>query len=252
MRVRIYRDRPSNSAVELGRSTGYKALKIQGSTFRARHNDVIINWGCTSVPDYLHNAACVLNKPELVANACDKLKAFDSMLRVGVRVPDFCVDPQVARQWQREGHTVVVRKLLRASSGRGIVVCSPNDELPDAPLYVKYIKKQDEYRVHVLGGRVIDVQRKMRTYSVPDEDVNWQIRNHINGFVFGRTDVEINEDTRTQAVQAVRSLSLDFGAVDVVWNEHQQKCYVLEVNTAPGLEGTTLEKYSDAFTLMLT
>ena len=36
---------------------------------------------------------------------------------------------------------------------------------------------------------------------------------------------------------------LDFGAVDVLWNERQQKAYVCEVNTAPGLEGITLDNY---------
>jgi hypothetical protein len=42
-------------------------------------------------------------------------------------------------------------------------------------------------------------------------------------------------------------LELDFGAVDLIWNENQNVVYVLEVNTAPGMEGTTLENYCDAF-----
>jgi D-alanine-D-alanine ligase-like ATP-grasp enzyme len=37
---------------------------------------------------------------------------------------------------------------------------------------------------------------------------------------------------------------LDFGAVDVIWNEKQQRAYVLEVNTAPGLEGQTVDDYA--------
>jgi glutathione synthase/RimK-type ligase-like ATP-grasp enzyme len=36
---------------------------------------------------------------------------------------------------------------------------------------------------------------------------------------------------------------LDFGAVDVIWNERQQRAYVLEINSAPGLEGTTIDDY---------
>jgi D-alanine-D-alanine ligase-like ATP-grasp enzyme len=40
---------------------------------------------------------------------------------------------------------------------------------------------------------------------------------------------------------------LDFGAVDVIWNEKEDKYYVLEVNTACGLEGTTLDKYVEQF-----
>jgi glutathione synthase/RimK-type ligase-like ATP-grasp enzyme len=45
---------------------------------------------------------------------------------------------------------------------------------------------------------------------------------------------------------AVSALGLDFGAVDIIWNEREDKCYVLEVNTAPGLQGSTLENYANA------
>jgi D-alanine-D-alanine ligase-like ATP-grasp enzyme len=40
---------------------------------------------------------------------------------------------------------------------------------------------------------------------------------------------------------------LDFGAVDIIYNAKRNECYVLEVNTAPGLEGTTVEKYATKF-----
>ncbi|MNY63636.1 hypothetical protein D3C86_2006230 [compost metagenome] len=46
---------------------------------------------------------------------------------------------------------------------------------------------------------------------------------------------------------AVNAIGLTFGAVDVIWNEYRHQAYVLEVNTAPGLTGTTLEKYAEAF-----
>jgi glutathione synthase/RimK-type ligase-like ATP-grasp enzyme len=114
-------------------------------------------------------------------------------------------------------------------------------------LYVEYIKKKEEYRVHVAFGHIIDVQRKGRNRDVPDEDVNWQVRNHGNGFIYMRGGVDIPDCCRSLALAAVESLGLDFGAVDVIWNEHEDRWYVLEVNTAPGLSGTTLEKYADAF-----
>ncbi len=65
-------------------------------------------------------------------------------------------------------------------------------------------------------------------------------------FVFARGGVEAPEDVKTQAIEAIRALGLAFGAVDVIWNEKQQKAYVLEVNTAPGLCGQTLEDYANA------
>ena len=40
---------------------------------------------------------------------------------------------------------------------------------------------------------------------------------------------------------------VDFGAVDVVWNQQNGQAYVLEINTAPGLAGQTITSYANAF-----
>jgi len=50
-----------------------------------------------------------------------------------------------------------------------------------------------------------------------------------------------------EGLASVMALGLDFGAVDIVYNENDNKAYVLEINTAPGLSGTTLEKYVEVF-----
>ena len=48
------------------------------------------------------------------------------------------------------------------------------------------------------------------------------------------------------------AVGLKIGAVDIIWNELENKCYVLEINTAPGLEGTTLVKYTEAILKEIT
>jgi D-alanine-D-alanine ligase-like ATP-grasp enzyme len=48
------------------------------------------------------------------------------------------------------------------------------------------------------------------------------------------------------SISAVNTLGLDFGAVDLIVAK-DGRVYVLEVNTAPGIEGITLEKYVKAF-----
>ncbi len=73
------------------------------------------------------------------------------------------------------------------------------------------------------------------------------VRNHDNGWVFCRQDVHPPDEVINQSIEAVRALGLDFGATDVGWNEYYQKACVFEVNTAPGLEGTTLENYTTFF-----
>ena len=141
------------------------------------------------------------------------------------------------------------RTPLTASEGRGIVVANNRAELVNAPLYTKYVKKKDEYRIHVLrrpGGMpvAISIQRKAKRNGV---DADFKIRNLANGFVFVRDGVKAPDDVRIQAAAAIEASGLAFGAVDVIWNEHQGRAYVLEINTAPGLEGQTVEDYAEAF-----
>jgi D-alanine-D-alanine ligase-like ATP-grasp enzyme len=101
--------------------------------------------------------------------------------------------------------------------------------------------------VHVFKGKMIHKQRKARRLDVPDEEVNWKVRNHDNGFIFQIEDFDMPEDCAVQSIAAVEALGLHFGAVDVVYNAKEQRAYVLEVNSAPGLSGTTLDKYVEAF-----
>jgi D-alanine-D-alanine ligase-like ATP-grasp enzyme len=113
-----------------------------------------------------------------------------------------------------------------------------------APLYTQYIKKKDEYRVHIFGGKVIDVQRK--AVRPGHQNPDFRVRNTANGFIFVRNDVEAPADVLLQATNAVTVLGLTFGACDVIYNAKSNKAYILEVNTAPGLTGTTLENYINA------
>lgn len=243
----------SASAKALAQGLQAKRIKKTGSNFtpltRRGSQKVVINWGSTE-PHPRVQGARVLNDFESVYNACNKLQAFVVLDECGVKIPDFTTDIEEAKSWQQQGFGVVERHLLRANSGRGIKIKEANQELEQAPLYTKYIKKQSEYRLHVLGGEVFDIQQKRRSREVSDEDVDWQVRNTAGGFIFARDNVDLNpitDQVKDMCTLAVRSLGLDFGAVDLVWNQHTDTCYVLEVNTACGLQGSTLVNYVNKF-----
>lgn len=241
-RIRVYPYKPgSASARALSQELGALRIKHRNSRYRYRTGDVVINWGSTD-----HDQPFTLNNSHAVELACDKLRCLRTLSEAGIPVPAFTITRNMARNWVEEGHKLVCRTLTRANSGRGIVMAETPDQIVDAPLYTQYIKKQDEYRVHVFNGQVIDVQRKMRRRDVPDDEVNWQIRNHSNGFIFGREGVAIPEYVHTRAIESIAALNLTFGAVDIIHNARQDEYYVLEVNTAPGLTGTTLTNYAEA------
>ena len=254
-----------------------KALRIKSlarhiESRRPLRQQPLINWGAASI-DFSRTVwranrgfTRTLNTPDSVALAHNKLLTFNTLTNAAVSVPDWTEERATAQQWVNEGYTVVVRTLLNASEGKGIILWNRELPLADnvrAPLYVKYIKKKHEYRVHVAKAypvnpdtgthTILCIQQKLRKRGFENRDN--QIRNHDNGWVFAVNDiVQPHTDIKIQSIEALKALALDFGAVDVVWNERQQKAYVLEVNTAPGLEpeGTALKAYVDYFRHFMT
>lgn len=246
MRIRIYPyNSGSESAMALSEHTGFKRVKHKNSKFKPTKDDVIINWGHRG--DALDSFNCtILNEPRKVAVASCKLATFELLSEHEVSVPNFTTDPKEVKLWLDAGREIVARTKLNGSSGEGIVIINRDrPEIVSAPLYSMYIPKKEEYRVHVMDGKVFDIQRKIRD---PEKNVTgWHIRNHSSGFIFVRNDIRPNQDVIDQSLKAIQSMCLDFGAVDVIFNSRHQKAYVLEVNTAPGLVGQTATSYAEAF-----
>lgn len=237
----------SRAARSLAEALGGRVLKIDGtSRFTPRRGDVIINYGNTDARQYQR---CHLNGVNLT-HATNKLNFFRTMSDRGLTelIPQFWTRREDIPQ---DAYPIVCRTVLAGHSGDGIVIADTVDGLVDAPLYVKYIKKQEEYRVHVGMRRgqsiIIAVQRKARRRETPDEQVNWQVRNLAGGFVFARDGIVVPDPVTEAAHRCMREAGIDFGAVDVIWNQREGRAYILEINTAPGLEGQTITDYANFF-----
>lgn len=235
----------------MGQLLSYRVRRLfndrPNPTFVSRPWTKVINWGnSTSRADV--GSSPIVNRFDSVRLASDKLATFKQLKdQDGIRIPIFTTDRTVATGWLRDGVGIVCRTVLRGHSGAGIVLVTEKDkELPQAPMYVQYIKKQDEYRIHVTFGEVIDVQEKRQRKDY-DGDTDFQVRNHHTGWVYCREDIKEPAGMRAMAIATVARLGLDFGAVDIIHNAKSNSCYVLEVNTAPGLEGATIEKYAQSF-----
>lgn len=249
----------SRSASALSAALGGRVLRREGSKFVPGRHRKVINWGSSSCP-----YEC-LNQDDFVALASNKLAMFnhwkgDPWDTEGPRVPQWTASQEVAQGWLSGGRgttgsprfgVVVARQTLCGHSGQGIVIRETGQELPKAPLYVEYVPKDAEYRVHVFNNEVIDVQRKIRDPEVEPKD--WAIRSRVNGFIFtrstsdGRRHADVcPPDVLLQATRAMGVSGLVFGGVDVIWNEKRSKAFCLEINSACGLEGSTPEIYANA------
>lgn len=235
--------RPSNSAKELASCEGFRRM-VAGKKYRA--NDVIVNWGTTK--EFPVNSPLVLNTPEAVKRAANKFFTFGSLAGAFVPTVPWTANMAVAKEWQEAGYVVVARKILTGHSGAGIIIVEQGEDIPEVPLYTRYVNKVREFRVHATRLGIIDTQQKVRDPKV--EPKSWKVRSHDNGFIFARNNIQQNAERDALAIQAVTVLGLDFGAVDIV-EDKKGNFYVLEVNTAPGLEGQTIGAYTVGLTALL-
>jgi glutathione synthase/RimK-type ligase-like ATP-grasp enzyme len=176
-------------------------IKLENSRYRYRAGHTIINWGNSRRPSWMSTDVPVLNSPEAVAIASNKLLTLEKLEGEGVPTIPFTAEESDADMWLQDGTKVYVRHSLTGHSGEGIEVVSGNsnarkmfavqeaqrlldeagmedeaDDLdhvyssladyapvvPTAPLYTMGIHNHGEYRVHVFNGEVILYQKKSR------------------------------------------------------------------------------------------
>lgn len=212
-------------------------------TYQGRWSDYVVNWGYGKQTDYIHFDAA--NNYWDISKAVNKLTTFKVLQLKNVKTVDWTEDHLLATKWWKEDGLVIGRTTLTGHGGDGIVVFTDTEPTKGCKLYTRYKKKKNEYRVHVFNKEVIDITQKKKKLGAPE--LNTKIRNHQNGWVYCRFNIHITPALSDLAVNAVTALELHHGAVDIIWNEKENKYYVLEVNTAPGLVGTTLTKYAQAF-----
>lgn len=155
-----------------------------------------------------------------------------------------------------------------------------------AQYFQEMIPVETEYRMHVFGDKVIHAVKKVKRTAAEfeeafvedelnrqkslaakngnafDEDTakimlkrqaknataggpNMLLRSNRLGWKFSIVK-KYKKDLADVAIAAVKALGLDFGAVDVCTAEDGNH-YVFEVNTGPGLEATSFDKYVEAF-----
>lgn len=237
----------SEGARELCQALGIRRIRRERSTYVGCHNKTVVNWGSTTLPGNIQESR-IINRPETVAAMSNKRTFFDLLSIGDARLPEFTTRIQDALRWLNErGTKVVERHVLNGHSGNGIRIVENSLDLQNAPLYTKYVPKKAEYRVHFGGGQIIDVQRKIRDPN--REPTNWAVRSHENGFIYVRNGVQdgMPRDVLEQAAIVIRESGLDFGAIDIIYNQSRAEAYVLEINTAPGLTGETVNSYANYF-----
>jgi hypothetical protein len=175
----------------------------------------------------------------------DKISQYEWFKSNEIPSFEFTKDKSVVLGWLADGGTVFGRSLLSSSCGKGIVVMEPGQtEVTPCPVYTLYKKKKREFRVHVFKDKVVRVvEKKLRKdWDGPRDS---KIRNLANGYVFCGCDSPPDGITAL-ALSASKVVSSDFAGVDIGYNEKENQLFVIEVNSAPGIEGSNVDAYVEA------
>jgi glutathione synthase/RimK-type ligase-like ATP-grasp enzyme len=210
---------------------------------------VLIRWGSTvSLP---FKAKTVVNKLKNVRLATDKLASLGLMRGAGISVPEILTLVQ-AESLKKLANPLLGRK-LHHTQGRDLILCLQMKDVRrilnrgESDYFVSYIPTKREYRVHVFNGKIIRVSQKLLKDG---EDWVPFVRNYENGYIYGTPKKELRPEQGQMAINAVKTLGLDFGAVDLIHSD-DDKSYVLEVNTGPALIENGLDIYAEEFQKIL-
>jgi hypothetical protein len=177
----------------------------------------------------------------------DKLTQYRWFQKNQLNFPWFTESKEIASEWIREDKiSIVCRTMLQGQEGHGIVIADTVEELVDAKAYVQYKSKDREYRVNLFEGKIVNVREKLKKIGyIPPEHADPRIRNVEGGYVYCIPKRDVPHDVMVTAIVASRITDSDIVGVDIAYNSKTKDHFLLEVNSAPSLEGVTVEDFAE-------
>ena len=244
----------------------------------AKGIDLVIGWGAKTKDSVNLGKRKVLNHPDKIRSNRNKLDALALMRNNGVNVAPFSTDHRVAdltfpiigRTRYHQGGKGFWLCPTKAHA--------ENAANNGAQYFQDLIEIQDEYRLHTVGKDVIYAVKKVQQSTEEmeasfvknqlkrlkslaekngekfDEEAitpvlrrqakkhaqdgpDMLVRSNNKGWKFSRVKT-VDKALQKEAVKALNAIGLNFGAVDCCVDT-SGKPWILEVNTGPGLEGTS-------------
>jgi len=227
MNYLLYRRRtggPTCRSISAASKTGL--LAFRNDQVLPEDAEMVFRWGCTSPfpgdPEVVNRARSIHR-----AYAKGSFRALCEVAGVPTpqtwKTPRFMVLPCIVRPETHHG-------------GFNFHVCNTKEEYFEAtakyPMWYasELIEKQAEFRVYVVSGRVVMIDRK---YPGDPAQIAW---NQAQGGKFKYVKwSQWDLDVAKVGINAIKTADLDFGAADVITDSWGQP-YVLEVNSAPSNE----------------
>lgn len=217
---------------------------FENSDRTSKHKS-FLRWGNSS--EVLTNNDSDYNSSEGIFISSNKLRFSRRVIELGIP----CVEIHTGVP---DKYPVVIRKLLTGSGGAGIEICkSKSDYLEkyNSRAWSYWYELNPELGVHVFGGKIIKIFKKVRNENLPQEE--FPIRNLTRGYKFVRASL----DNYPKLIPYVKNFSdkfdIKFGRIDIGWDRQEKIYRIIEMNTAPGIASNsdTLAAYVNEFEVVL-
>lgn len=212
-----------------------------------------------------------LNTPDAIRNSSNKLLMKQCFREGKVKTADWTTNPDEVNKITENWKYMIVAKSHFGSRGEGNTLIKSQTEFSNWLrgktisnfIFEKFYNYTREYRLHINEEGCFYTCRKMLKSDAP-EDASW-FRNDSNCIWYvesnSKFDKPVNWDNVVaQSVKALKSVGLDFGAVDLrIQSAKDNKgsvrkdpdFIVVEINSAPSFGELTLDKYLEVIPLML-
>lgn len=231
----------SEGAKMLAEGLGGKRIRLEGSDYEPRPDDVIVNWGNGHGARFntLPEGTIYLNPNP---NVCIlKTKFFERMQGHNI-VPPFAFSKDEALRHLQ--FPIVCRTTTEGADGQGIVIANNADELARAKLYTQLMEKTAEYRLHM--GRLPDgtieliAAQKKRVGASHENGVIWTGQ-HV--YLDWCEPIDLPQPVIDMTKRAMELMpELHFGGFDTILT-NSWGARVVEVNSAPMMTPDTTRKY---------
>lgn len=208
--------------------------------------DYIVNYG-------RHGMRNVANLNARVGG--NKLDQLQRLMAAGIKVPNiYIIGRNVTPDYFPRHYYPLLARKIKHSQGRDIIFLRSRRSwlkrrrrVAKRQFCVKYIPKQEEFRVHITKDKLICVSQKIKH---PDcSNPHPHIWSREKGWIQIDYDGTYTETLNSIGKKVIQSLDLDFGAIDIILGEDGE-FYVLEVNTAPRLNRRRRILYAKFFRKM--
>ena len=144
-------------------------------------------------------------------------------------------------------YPILIRSTLYGKRGEGITVVKNKDKFLEHIKvnyhWTPFVKTEFELRVHIAGGKILRVFKKVFTEN---EEEEYPIRNMMNGYHFSLRENIENYPKVIEIVNKLWQIPIfkgQFLSLDVGWDKEKKEYFIFEGNTSPGLNDNTALEY---------